>query len=258
MLVLVLLLVTLASPVASTSKKGIALCGAAFKCGDTHALSDTTWWYDWNPNTADYYNSHCKKHVHGEYVPMIRTEQDLWTAKVNPNSKHLLGFNEPNGQRHSLTPEKAASLWKQLEKKYPKPILVGPGLTSCDTHPEWCIGWYEKFFKACQNCRVNRIAVHAYHCEPYKIMQSLEKISRHFGGKKLWLTEFACETSYNIDDNIRFMQTLVPLLEKAWFIERYSWYCSRMRYSDKNHNWNLLNMDSPTLSRIGKAYNNIH
>ncbi|KAK6195662.1 hypothetical protein SNE40_001044 [Patella caerulea] len=255
----VLLLVALASPVLSTPKKGFGLCGAAYRCGDTHALTGTSWWYNWHHDMGEYHNHKCTtKTPHGEYVPMIRFEQDVTSAKLPSNSKHILLFNEPNALgKGYMTPEKVAGFWKTIESKYPNQILVGPGLTSCDTHPEWCIGWYDRFFKACPKCRMNKIAVHAYHCDPYKIMQSLEKISKHFG-RQLWLTEFACETSYNIDDNIRFMQTLIPLLEKASFIERYAWYCTRMNRSDKNHNWNLLNMDSPSLTKLGHVYNNIH
>ncbi|ESO98813.1 hypothetical protein LOTGIDRAFT_231190 [Lottia gigantea] len=258
MLLALLLVLLCTSAGIATPKKGFGLCGRLYKCGDTFALSGTSWWYNWHYSREEYHWKHCSKFPRGEFVPMIWSEKYLHVAKIPADAKHVLGFNEPNAKNQAnLTPERAAQLWPQVEKLAGNRILISPAPYGCDNNPDMCIQWFERFFKACHKCRVDRIAVHGYHCDSNKMIDSLLKIYNKFK-KRIWLTEFACTASNSVDHYISFLHDLVPKLEHHWAIERYAWFCSRGDQSSSGRRpWNLLNMDSPTLSRLGQVYNSV-
>ena len=97
-------------------------------------------------------------------------------------------------------------------------------------------------------------------------MAQLEAYSNRYG-KKLWLTEFALKKTKNETEVVEFIREILPMLECADFIERYSWWYSRY-YDDKDQesSWNqwfwishansLLDVSgsSSALTAAGQAY----
>lgn len=132
-------------PYVSFSIKGsfnLFFCTEMFKILSGKGMS---WWYTWAPGplvSFDYRDT--------EFVPMIWGEGHLdpgQVARIPPNSKYLLGFNEPmffDGVslnkfvllmffQANLSPEHAARLWPQLEKiARDKGLkLVSPAVIDC-------------------------------------------------------------------------------------------------------------------------------
>ncbi|ESO92705.1 hypothetical protein LOTGIDRAFT_176754 [Lottia gigantea] len=253
----VLVLLVCEQRVDSSYKRGFGMYYNYYECGDTYALNNTYWWYNWHYNFTKDVTYHCPRRTRGEYLPMIANEADTLDAEIPPESKYVLGFNEPNEADH-MSPEWCAELWPRVEKIAGGRILVSPALAACDIYPDMCIDWYERFFKACSGCRVDKIAVHGYHCVPYELIQSLGKISSHFN-RPIWLTEFACHGNVSSQDQINFMNIALPLLEQASFVERYAWFSQRSKEVSTfmpNFSNNLLKLDSPTLTSVGTFYNN--
>ncbi|ESO93513.1 hypothetical protein LOTGIDRAFT_232592 [Lottia gigantea] len=257
MLRIVVVVLLVVSAVTGSPKKGFGLCGARYKCGDTHALSSSTWWYNWHDNFNKDTMYHCAKRVRGEYVPMCTHESDVHSFNPPSNAKHILGFNEPNvytNGHFKLSPERAAELWPQIEQKAHGKILVSPAPTSCDNFPNSCYHWFDRFFKACHNCRVDRLALHSYNCQPNQIMDMINKFYHKYN-KKIWLTEFACIHASNADQDLNFMKQIIPRLESSPYVERYAWFCTRERANKYSH-WDLLNGESASLNKLGQYYNN--
>ena len=91
-------------------------------------------------------------------------------------------------------------------------------------------------------------------------MEKLEAHSQLYGGRKIWLTEFAALKEHNTTKIIEYVEELLPRLEHADFIDRYSWFYTRYYENhDENGFWidsnnSLLKLDKPELSIVGEAY----
>ena len=101
--------------------------------------------------------------------------------------------------------------------------------------------WFERFFAECEilGCRIDYLATHDYHGETEVVMNRLEElyhrcllfvsfqsfwvqnVSRY--GKKIWLTEFAKCCTHDEDEIMDFVKEIIPRLEEADYIYRYSW-----------------------------------
>ena len=137
-----------------------------------------------------------------------------------------LGFNEPNHKDQSNLPAcEAALLWKTIEQKSGGKPLVSPSAAKCQG--EKCLSneteWFDNFLGNCSGCHVDYIAIHYYVCSADSMMAYLEYLFKRYG-KKIWLTEFACPYTLYAKEQLIFMQDLLPKLEAADFIYRYSYF----------------------------------
>merc|ERR1712210_327958 len=84
---------------------------------------------------------------------------------------------------------------------------------------------------ACEQlgCRLDYLAAHFYTATPQELMVILQDFSERYGGRKLWLTEFAVAKEH--DSN-------------PWF------------WIDPVNS--LLEQEHPRLTEVGKAYNYAH
>ena len=98
-------------------------------------------------------------------------------------------------------------------------------------------------------------------------MNKLERLYERYG-KKIWLTEFALCCTRDEEAVIQFVQEIIPRLEEADYIYKYSWFITRYNEDQVTLNggrddWyldsvnSLLVGDSQELSRVGKLYNNL-
>jgi len=263
-----------------SEKKGVCIPpGNRFHCGDLAAL-DVSWWYNWHvkPNhekepPEDF--CYCEDGgcgpvpAHKEFIPMVwgydesdNTWHDDITDIVEDKYDVILGFNEPNhADQSDIPPEEAAAAWIELQTLYPDKILVSPAPAGGNTN------WFDPFFEACENlgCRIDYLATHDYEGNVDHVMNRLEMLYNRYG-KKIWLTEFAVCCTRNENDVINFMKDIIPRLEAADYVYRYSWFITR--YNDKSimgqdNEWfldpinGLFINGTSQLSEVGKLYNSL-
>ena len=252
-----------------SSKKGIAFGYhlEADMAADSKGLS---WWYNWAV-APDYSVKDVFGNYNMDFVPMAWNGGFNETAlrefyASHPNSKYLLGFNEPNfTTQANITPREAAALWPRLEniaRDY-NLELVGPAVNYCDkcisvngvqiTDP---VQYLDSFFVACPDCKVDYIAVHNYMCYSTALSSYIDRFKKY--GRKIWLTEFACwdQPGITIDMQKSYILGALDYLENDTMIFRYSWFTG-----DRSNNYpyiSLLNPQAGQLSELGNIYINYH
>jgi hypothetical protein len=243
------------------TKRGIAY---AFDQGgasdDLAALRPSvTWFYDWGLRPSDAIkDSFASMGV--EFVPMVHhggfDVNDAIQA-IPQGAKYLLGFNEPNfGSQADLTPAEAAALWPQVEQIAAARNLqiVSPALNYCggDCNETDPFVWLDKFFAACQGCRVDYIAAHWYNCDIPSLESYLNGMRKY--QKPIWLTEFACwfgpNAPYSEADAIEYAHDAAVYLDQQPDIVRYAWFTGR---TGEVPNASLLG-GSGTLTSVGDSY----
>jgi len=201
--------------------------------GDVQALSPgLTWGYNWGQSGSN--NDEAFKQYGIEYVPMcwsgVNTAQLVTLLTVHPEIKYILGFNEPNFKSQSnLTPTQAAAKWPALQSIADQfgLTIVGPALNySPDSPYQDPIKWYDEFFAACPDCRVDHIAVHLYMSTVGSIKSSINSYKKY--GKPIWLTEFcAWDAGTTEASQEQFMFDTFDYLENDPAIFRYAWFKER-------------------------------
>jgi hypothetical protein len=187
------------------------------------------WFYSWNKEIP-------KGLPDGmEFIPMIyryggdaQVIADTAAAAKKAGIKEILGFNEPDKQKQgNMTLDQTLEAWPLLMETGMR--LGSPGCTHPDK--EWMI----QFMAAAKerNLRVDFICVHSYGGpNPEALVQRLENIHQMFG-LPLWITEFAVGdwNAKSVEENknkpetvLRFMEQVLPMLDKLDFLERYAWF----------------------------------
>jgi len=258
-----------------SAKKGLCIPpGKNFHCGDLAAFPRVSWWYNWHTRPNHEVEGHCTCATAPDcgpepdsptFVPMIwgyhedNPYHDDESDPVAAKYPVILGFNEPNhADQSDLSPQVAAEGWMEIQEMYPDRILVSPAPAGGNTH------WFDQFFMACDTlgCRIDYLATHDYDGHVDKVMDKLEMLYNRYG-KKIWLTEFAkcCTRSQEeVDD---FARAIIPRLEAAEFVHRYSWFITRYNDKEFDGDWYLDKVnalflpDSDELSSVGKIYNNL-
>jgi len=262
----------------SSSKKGLCIPpGDNFHCGDIAAFTNVSWWYNWHvtpnhelvpPEEYCACSDPCGPPPKDKtFIPMVwgYLEDDRpWHDDINDpvadEYSVILGFNEPNhADQADIPPEVAASAWMELQNLYPDRTLVSPSAAGGGN-----LQWFDAFFQACEvlGCRIDYLATHDYHGDVDLVMDRLEMLHQRFG-LKIWLTEFAKCCTKDETEVSDFMKEIIPRLEAADFVYRYSWFITR--YTEKNFtgDWyldsvnSLFEKDSPELSKIGQLYNSL-
>lgn len=157
------------------------------------------------------------------YIPMIWGHQALINMNISDAASYILGFNEPNHfEQSNITAKQAAIYWRELERKSRDKLLVSPAASKC-THVTGCHGdameWFDEFFENCKGCRVDYLATHMYKCNANTVMNFLEGLYQRYG-LQIWLTEFACPYSSDPEEELKFMEDIIPRLEAAPFVFR--------------------------------------
>jgi len=246
----------------ASCKRGIAY--GHHSEADLRALSKSvTWWYNWayspDDGVRDVFSS-----LGVEYVPMVwgaGTDLNQVASAILPGETALLGFNEPNfGSQANLSATDAASRWPQLQAIADAHglKLLSPAVNFCggacqDTDP---FHYLDAFFAACNNCRVDALAVHIYvgcagegNNHAAWLINHLKTYESRFD-KPIWLTEFACDDAKNDDEQKAFLSDALTYLENDPRIERYAWFSGR---ADNVGHASLLAADGQ-LTTLGQAY----
>lgn len=222
-----------------------------------------SWVYNWGPDagTPAAYDDELA------FMPMAwngnYNEQRLraW-YKAHPESKYLLGFNEPNfADQARMTPAEAAAAWPRLEALAQEfgLRLVAPALNFSASAVGGRIWnpyeWYDEFFRLYPQAQVDCLAMHCYmnwysantwlateyfYTDLYNprkdcygryphlvaFLDSYKEANGHF--PRMMLTEFCSwENDGSItgpDFQIDQMTQKVQMLEKSDLIEGYAWF----------------------------------
>jgi hypothetical protein len=229
--------------VANPRKRGVASgeeVQPSLSAQDLNALSPAVgWWYNWTYKPSSQALANASAALDLEYVPMVFTapfDVAQISASILPQSRYLLTFNEPNFDvQGNLTPEQAASYWPDIERiaDAHNLAIVSPALNFCgggcnETDP---MVWFDKFFAACANCRIDYLALHAYVCYGTALSSAyLDPFWQKYH-KKIWLTEFSCldgSADATVSANqSRYMQEAITVLESNPNVFRYAWFIAR-------------------------------
>ncbi len=215
------------------------------------------WFYSWNSSIPQ----GIPKGM--EFIPMIYRYGGDAKAIANAAASakaagitELLGFNEPDVKKQgNMTIEETLDAW---------PLLMDTGMRlgspGC-VHPdkEWMIEFMAGVKK--RNLRVDFVCVHSYGGPGAEsLVNRLEKIHQMFE-RPIWITEFAVgdweaksveENRHKPEAVLRFMEKVLPMLDKLDFVERYAWFPAKTTSIPLGSSA-LFNEDG-SLTRLGECY----
>lgn len=213
-----------------SKKKGL---GQSVKIPDwATRLSDLRckWFYSWGPDIPEGIPRGTG------FIPMIyRYGGDPAKIAVpaaaarKAGITELLGFNEPDVKKQgNMTLEETLNAW---------PLLMETGLRlgspGC-VHPdkEWMINFMKGVEE--RGLRVDFVNVHSYGGPSAEsLVKRLENVHKMFGQRPVWITEFAVgdweaksveQNRHKPETVLRFMEQVLPMLDKLDFVERYAWF----------------------------------
>jgi hypothetical protein len=218
-----------APPVSGSPKKGLGQTVKIPEWSRRLTALQCKWFYSWNSAIPQDIPKGLK------FVPMIyryngkpETIAEPAAAAKKAGLTELLGFNEPDVKKQgNMTIDETLAAW---------PLLMETGLRlgspGC-VHPdkEWMIAFMDGVKQ--RGLRVDFVCAHSYGGPNAKaLLQRLEKVHRLFG-RPIWLTEFGVgdweaerieENRHKPETVLRFMEEVLPLLDRADFVERYAWF----------------------------------
>jgi hypothetical protein len=243
-------------------KRGIAANGAPKSAfAPTRTSPGVSWWYNWALTGSG-------QDPAIEFVPMVWGSSTAGST-LPAGSRFVLGFNEPNFKSQAnLSPQQAATAWPMIEAhaKATGAAILSPAVNYCGSSKDssQCTvatitdpyTYLKDFFSACAGCQVDCVAVHWYNCDLPSLEAYIEGNTDAGGGlqgfvqfgKPIWLTEFSCDGSHSVADQMAYMKAAVPYLESNRHVARYSWFSA-----GPIANAQLANADG-TLTALGQTY----
>lgn len=215
------------------------------------------WFYTWNHRVPE------NKPEGVDFVPMIwnyngSKENVIQAAKVAKAAgvMEMLGFNEPDEEKQAnMTVEEALAAWPVLERTGLR--LGSPGCVHPDRE------WMKAFMKEAEvrKLRVDFVCVHSYGgASADSLIKRLEQIHQLYR-KPIWITEFAvgdwtAETvaahRFKPDAVLRFMEQVLPRLDRLDCVERYAWFSAKS--DSKSLGTSALFDAEGKLTRLGECY----
>lgn len=257
---------------ARSAKRGVSENEFQFKAQIAAVSPGVSWYYNWGPAAGRYLADETSM----EFVPMCwngnyDTERIRTYCKEHPETKYLLGFNEPNfnAQAH-MTPAEAAAEWPAVQALARELglRLVAPALNYSPNAPyQSPTKWMDEFIGLVGDDAFDYLAVHSY--GGFGVMRDLATEFHDRYGKDVWVTEFCLwpdegnPNSYvSPEAQIACMVQSVEWLEKTEWIHRYAWFKAIGNSSaDKGPNYGLLIPGKGEavreLSEQGKVYVNM-
>ncbi len=236
-----------------TKKLGISYSTGYNAQAGVDTLGPVAWYYNWTPtNTLN---------LHGQpFVPMLELPSDVTTenlAKVKTYGNTLLYLSEPDNNKPEITVAQAVDLWPQLVATG---LRIGSPAASPDDGK-----WLDQFLALLKERGFKPpdfICVHLYPdvgspADPVTaandMAASLQKLHTKYG-KPIWITEWGLPPwghPATAEDNLTFMQAMLPKLEALPFVERYCWWTLNFPYP--NYTINLTDKDGKALP-LGDFY----
>lgn len=216
---------------AKSYKRGVSENSFALKEEIDVLKPGTCWFYNWantpNKNIADLPDGDF------EFIPMCwnanyNADAIRTYCKAHPETKTLLGFNEPNFRSQAnMTPAEAAAKWPEVKALADELglELVGPAVNHSPDGPDNDpYKWYAEFVKLVGTDAFDYIAIHNYSGGKTGMKEMIDRFFELYG-KKIWLTEF-CNWVNTVtpESQISSMVEQLEYLEKSDRVHRYSWF----------------------------------
>jgi len=261
--------------------------------------SGVSWAYNWGPapkNEALY----SAESIH--FAPMCWNssfdEARIRTfVKQHPETRYLLGFNEPNfSSQSSMTPAEAAKEWPRVEKLAAELdlILVGPALNFTAEKVGgrlWSpYEWLDEFLRIYPEAKMDCLALHCYmnwssatiwFATEYFYKDLYDSSKKDVYGKypnlvawldkcmasnghypRMMLTEFCSwendGTITDVDFQIDQMTQKVQMLEQSDLVEGYAWFMANGTASQYPY-YSIFERSAAAspLSKLGQVYVNM-
>ncbi len=240
----------------SNPKRGLAGSGPDDLGQKSLRSVGASWFYSWSSGIPDDIPPDI------EYVPMVfkrmsvRALTELGETYRDRKVKEVLGFNEPDGGLQGNTSvEDALEIWPKIMELAPR-----VGSPAC-VHPD--NAWMTAFMKGvtAKKLRVDFVTVHSYGgLDVDGFMRMLETVHKLYR-RPIWITEFAVgdwkaktrkQNVYNPEQIVKFIEQVLPRLDRCDFVERYAWFSAGQQSSALGP-CALFNEDG-SLTAPGKAY----
>ncbi|MFK7920641.1 MAG: glycosyl hydrolase [Bacteroidia bacterium] len=216
----------------SVDKKGAAFSHNKANWSFRVANLKPYWHYSWSNKLDE------KIPTNVEFVPMFWGKGSVNDDNINRLKQlaaegkidYILGFNEPDGATQAnMTVDEAIALWPRLEEIG---VPIGSPATVSPSN-DWMIEFMQK--AKAQNLRIDFVCVHSYGgANVDNFINKMKETYERFD-LPIWITEFAvadwnagtpADNRYSASEIRSFMQTLMPQLYAAEYIERFSWFSS--------------------------------
>lgn len=220
---------------AKSYKRGVSENSFALQEEFDVLIPGVSWFYTWgNVPTSNIFDIPGEATM--EFVPMCwngnynADEIRNW-CRNHPETKYLLGFNEPNfTSQANMTPAEAAEAWPTVKALADELglELVGPAVNYSPDGPENDpFTWYANFVNLVGLDAFDYIAIHCY-AGGTGTMQNMIDTFYDTYGKKIWLTEFSMNgdrsATTTVDQQIASMVQQLEYLEKSDRVHRYAWF----------------------------------
>lgn len=246
-----------ASRSSSSRKKGLGIATRSDDWQDKLRALHCKWFYAWRSAFPQAVPDGM------EFVPMIfkDTGNPEAITKAGAAAKAagvgaLLGFNEPDQSKQAdMSVEEALAVWPLLEE-----TGLRLGSPAC-VHPD--NDWMQAFMKAAkkQKRRIDFVCMHSYgNDDATALVRRLGKIEKLYD-KPIWITELAVGDwkAKSVDSHryepkavLKFMEEILPKLERLDFIERYAWFPARPDSAPLGTS--ALFDENGKLTRLGECY----
>ncbi len=180
---------------------------------------------------------------------------------AHPNTKYLLGFNEPNlTDQANMTPAQAAAIWppvvalaRELNLKLVSPAM-NYGTLAGYSDP---VKWLDEFFAqpGVSIDDIDAISVHCYMASASALQGYIEKFRKY--NKPVWLTEFCAwdPKPSSAEVQMDYMCAALHYLENEPLVERYAWFIPRYTSKNNDPHMQLITNEIPgELTDAGKLY----
>ena len=253
------------TPMKKSTKRGVSFDFK--KVEDLPLLSPyISWSYNWgndqNASAAVWFDANGMDFCPMTWSGSYSADKIRKYVQEHPNTKYLLGFNEPNlTDQCNLTPAQAAQIWgnvvalaKELNLKLVSPAM-NYGTLSGYSDP---IKWLDEFF-AQPNVSLDdiyAISIHCYMASPTAVKDYIARFEKY--SKPIWLTEFCAwdPVPSSVEKQMDYMCAVLNHLEQNDKVERYAWFMPRTSGKvDSAPYMQLLTHNSPIeLTPLGQIF----
>lgn len=246
-----LLLLTITGAEATSYKRGVSENQFQALAQMEALAPGVSWYYTWG-NTP---GSKFEDFDGMDFVPMAwngnyNADRIREYCKTHPQTKYILGFNEPNFKAQAnMTPREAADQWPALQALANELGLkiVAPALNYSPDAPYYDpASWMDEFVNLVGTDAFDYVAIHNY--GGFGVMESLASRFHEKYGKPVWVTEFCywpeegnANSTVSPTAQIASMVETLEWLEKTEWIYRYAWFKAIGNSSaSKGPNYGLL------------------
>lgn len=268
--ILLLILTIFLGANAKSYKRGVSENSFSLEAEMLPLEPGVSWYYNWGNIPSPGYQNQVTNYDGMDYCPMCwngnyNLDNIRNYVKAHPQTKYLLGFNEPNfTNQANMTPAQAAEKWPEVVALAQELglKLVAPAMNYSPNPPyQSPTQWFDEFTALVGADAYDYVAIHGY--GGFGVIKDLATTFHNRYGKEVWVTEFCYwpgESGYvNPDTQIASMIETVTWLETTEWIHRYAWFKAKGAYNSTNQaNFGLIitknGYDLRELTPQGKVY----